>query len=350
MFLLKKPVPGDFWGKRLLKKIIWCFSLLIFFAASSLAVTPHEEKAFNEFKELIQKGEGDGEKAASSFIKTFPESDYVPEIKFFLAESESNFYKAVKQYETIVKLYPESEFAALSQVRIAEHYFTFGNFRQARIEWEKYLKLFPEGKEAEKAFLSVGICYYQDKNFDKAIDYFKYFIKSYPQSSLTPRVRFNLAQAYLSKNQSEEAKAELETILNDYPEWENRRAVSNALSEIYSETGEEQKKEALFKKISESSSRPADLKREEPVSSLKDDTAGYYSVQVGAFSDKKRADKLMAQLKSKGYQVYFVSLINRGTVFYRVRIGKYRTKMEAVEAADKIGGEENLPAVVVSGD
>jgi len=337
MFLLKKLVPGGFWEGKLIKRILVSVFLSVFFASLAFAINSPEEKAFNEVKKLIQKGKiENGEKSARAFINRFPESDYVSEIKFFLAESETSFTQALKKYETIIKNHPRSRFARLSQVRIAEYYFTRGNFRQARLEWGKYFKNFPDGEDVENAFLSIGTCYYQEKGYNQAVDYFKEFIRLYPESVLIPQARFNLALAYLNGGKIDQAKVELEKLLEKYPDWENKVEVYRRLSGIYLAGGETKKSKEILAKLEKSS----------PVSK---DAAGYsYAVQVGAFSDKKRADKLAGQLKKKEYKVYLVSVKKSGTIFYRVRVGKFQSKDEAGKMAERIEIDENLPAVVVT--
>ena len=323
--------------------------LLLFLATTAFAITSKEEKAWQDVKKLFEKGKREtGAEAAKTFIRQFPESDYLPEIKFSLAESESSFYKALKKYEAIVKLHPRSRYARLSQVRIAEHYFTLGNFRQARIGWRKYLRLFPGGEEADAASLSIGSCYYQEKRFDKAIDCLRDFIDSYPESSYFPRARFNLASAYLNRGKIDEAKTELEGLLKDYPNWENKAAVYRKLSDVYLEKGENKKGEEILAKLNKEFPLSVDVKGEKSVFPLEKGKEGFYSVQVGAFTEKGRAEKLALRLKKKGYDTCIVSAAKKGAVFYRVRIGRFRNEAEAGEMAGKIEAKENLPGMVVN--
>ncbi len=312
--------------------------LIVFSATAVFATISSEEKSFQSIKKVIDEGKIEtGAEAAKTFIKQFPESDYLPEIKFFLAESESSFYQALKKYEAVVKLYPQSKFARLSQVRIAEHYFILGNFRQARAAWNKYVKLFPEGEDVERAFLSVGTCYYEEKRYNKAVEYFKEFISNIdPRNLLLPQARFNLASAYLNRGKTDEAETELEGLLKDYPDWENKAAVYQKLSDVYLEKGENKKGEEILVKLNEEFPLALDVK------------GGSYSIQVGAFSEKGRAEKLARRLKKKGYDAYIVSAAKKGVTFYRVRIGRFRSEAEAGEMAGKIEAKENLPGIVIS--
>ena len=55
-------------------------------------------------------------------------------------------------------------------------------------------------------------------------------------------------------------------------------------------------------------------------------TAGPFTIQLGAFKDKKSADKLDEQLRNKGYDSFVLAVRND---LYRVRVGSYTNKQEA---------------------
>jgi len=336
----------------LIKRIFLLLFLVFLFNLSLWASIPAEDDSYRNFKNLVKENKIEtGRKSAQSFINQYPDSNYLPEVKFFLAESESDSYRALKQYERIIKDYPQSGFACLSQGRIARHYFTFGNFRQAKLAWQKYLKLFPQGEEAETAFLSIGSCDYEEKRFNKAIDSFEEFISLYPRSRLIPQARFNLASAYLNRGKIDQAEKELESLLKDYPRWENKAGIYQSLSEVYLEKGERDKSKKILDRLKEEFPQSLDLekKKGKDIFSPENYQGKTYAVQVGAFSTKKRAERLVARLRRKGYQVYLVSAEKDGVTFYRVRIGDFPDEEAAGVMVEKIETQENLPGMVVSG-
>jgi cell division septation protein DedD len=77
--------------------------------------------------------------------------------------------------------------------------------------------------------------------------------------------------------------------------------------------------------------------------------AAPFSIQVGSFADKKKAEDLTRRLEGKGYPVYITSQIisGRGRM-YRVRIGHYRTLDEAKREAKLIGKRESLDTYIPS--
>jgi hypothetical protein len=76
---------------------------------------------------------------------------------------------------------------------------------------------------------------------------------------------------------------------------------------------------------------------------------GSYSIQVGSFDDKQRAEDLTRRLLGKGYPAYITSRIIAGKGrMYRVRIGHYRTLDEAKREARIIGRRENMDTYIPS--
>lgn len=68
------------------------------------------------------------------------------------------------------------------------------------------------------------------------------------------------------------------------------------------------------------------------------------AVQVGAFTERRAADQLIAKLESKGFTAYAAA--GDGGA-WRVRVGPYRDRPGAEKAAAKLKQEEKLPTWVL---
>ncbi len=74
-----------------------------------------------------------------------------------------------------------------------------------------------------------------------------------------------------------------------------------------------------------------------------------WSVQVGAFSTRDKAEKLAGELRSAGYQAYLSPVTKSGKTLQRVRVGPEANRSSAEGLAVKLKAR-GLPVAVVAGD
>ncbi|MGB7947455.1 MAG: SPOR domain-containing protein [Candidatus Binatia bacterium] len=67
-----------------------------------------------------------------------------------------------------------------------------------------------------------------------------------------------------------------------------------------------------------------------------------WHVQVNAFPDEKSGKVWVDKLKSKGYKAYLTEARNKGKVWYRVRVGQFRSREEAEKMVDILKNRENF--------
>jgi len=71
-------------------------------------------------------------------------------------------------------------------------------------------------------------------------------------------------------------------------------------------------------------------------SEIKKTETSFYSLQIGAFSNKEIAEKLKNTAESKGYQAFIKEYQVNGKLLYKVYVGKYPTKEEAQKYISQI--------------
>jgi cell division protein FtsN len=72
-----------------------------------------------------------------------------------------------------------------------------------------------------------------------------------------------------------------------------------------------------------------------------------WTIQVGAYKNRRQADELRQQLAGAGLDAYVVTLAaQEGVARYRVRVGTYRSREEAVTAADRLRAQRALATFV----
>jgi serine-type D-Ala-D-Ala carboxypeptidase (penicillin-binding protein 5/6) len=75
-----------------------------------------------------------------------------------------------------------------------------------------------------------------------------------------------------------------------------------------------------------------------------------YTVQVGAFREKRMAEMLRQRLRQHGYSANVTTSGTRTAKFYRVRLGDFDTQGEAKRLAGRLKSQMGLEAVVATGD
>lgn len=71
------------------------------------------------------------------------------------------------------------------------------------------------------------------------------------------------------------------------------------------------------------------------------DSSGRYTVQIGAFQDPSQANRLVNSMKSKGYPVFIKQMESPDNKrWYRVRVGTFSTRDDAISYGDKIKEKE----------
>jgi cell division septation protein DedD len=73
-----------------------------------------------------------------------------------------------------------------------------------------------------------------------------------------------------------------------------------------------------------------------------------FAVQVGAFSDRRKADRLAASLRSSQLSAYVVEGGKREAARYRVRVGPYATRERANDAASGLQAKRRLSTWVIA--
>ena len=72
-----------------------------------------------------------------------------------------------------------------------------------------------------------------------------------------------------------------------------------------------------------------------------------YSIQVGAYRESGYLEAALEDLRTRGYSPYVVPITGSGGLVFRtIRIGRYRTREEAVRAADEFHHRESMTALV----
>ncbi len=70
-----------------------------------------------------------------------------------------------------------------------------------------------------------------------------------------------------------------------------------------------------------------------------------WAVQLGAFSSRSKADRLVAKLRSRGYSAFVFEYPAGGQLLHRVRVGPEQDRARAVAIAERLRNDGFQPVV-----
>jgi serine-type D-Ala-D-Ala carboxypeptidase (penicillin-binding protein 5/6) len=95
---------------------------------------------------------------------------------------------------------------------------------------------------------------------------------------------------------------------------------------------------------------PEPKPREQKPVELRGESTAAYTVQVGAFRERRMAETLRQRLRQRGYSASVTTSGTRAAKFYRVRLGEFDTQGEAKRFVGRLKSQLGLEAVVAAAD
>jgi len=174
-----------------------------------------------------------------------------------------------------------------------------------------------------EAHYELGMLYMLTEDYSQALEHLSHAVGS-PSLAKEKKATsyYYLSGIYMKKGQRDEARKTLEKLIQELPGNAYYDMGLDKLKTIYRQEGD----------VSP------------PISYTK--TQGYYSVQVGSYTKKDNAERVVNLLKNR-YTVSMSKIYKDQKVFWRVRVGEYSRRADASKVALAIKTREGFPAVVV---
>ena len=278
-------------------------ALLIFITYSVLTAQQNIEELIRDVnlgktKESLSK--------INQLEKDFPNN---PGVMYLSALLETDGDKARKQYESLYKNHPNSEYSDDAVMKIAEYYYAAGLYIQSS-KWTKRMARYYARSEhidrAVKLFLNALII---SGSKDTAHYYSKVFKKQFPKMDVDTKLS--------------ELLNELEVPIKD----------SDLKAQVV-EADTSSKSSGILDKIVETLSSPVPDDINLSLPSFDCSTNFYakkepFSLQVGAYSKQKNANQQKNQLNSAGFTSRVETKESKGRLLYVVKIGFYSDRVTA---------------------
>jgi outer membrane protein assembly factor BamD len=210
-------------------------------------------------EELYQIGENEMAKrrfpeARNAFMKIVerhPNSSYAARARFLVGEAyyrESEFEKAIKEFEVFMSFYPRHQIADLVQYRLSMAYYDQikpieqdqAVAQKALEQFKKLVKEYPDSRYATDGLAKIDICrgrlaqkevwvanyYLTNGNPAAARPRLEAVLKDYPRSLVVPEALYLLAEVNTREGKTAEASEILKRLAGEYShtEWGRRAA------------------------------------------------------------------------------------------------------------------------------
>ena len=218
----------------------------------------------------------------------------------------------------------------------------------------------------EELFYLKGLSQMQLARFREARQTFEYMVDRYPKGKRAFDGYIGSGDAFFLEGKYAESISSYNDALTNYPDNKNASIGYYKIGSAYHKLGSEEKAKEYFNKVKngsplsfESKTIPKDLGSSpgtggavksflEPGPSEGSDAEGYFYVQAGYFKSRNNAEGLTEKLKRKGYDSCLSAQINpvrnseisngvkNSTTFYKVKVGRFKTRPEAEREASKL--------------
>jgi len=184
----------------------------------------------------------------------------------------------------------------------------------------------------DQLYYFMGLCYMKEGDYLRAKKSFEFVIDEYPASQHFQDARMGIADiSYLEGDYSKASRL--------YKDLLESSLSRDLIPGLYSRLSLSLSK---LDQISQAQEYLLILQREYPESfeSIKGNQlfnqGSFYTVQVGAFSDRNNALRLKSKLLNQGYSAYVEELGDGEVLTHRVRVGKLKSRQEAISLQDRL--------------
>ncbi|MFH2138739.1 MAG: SPOR domain-containing protein [Candidatus Omnitrophota bacterium] len=206
------------------------------------------------------------------------------------------------------------------------------------LDKSRSMALKTQGPEKAEALYLQGVTLISLDEYKEAREVFKKALDC-AEDELSIEIYMGIGDTYFNQQLFDQAISVYEQVLNQYKN-DNYQAM------LYYKIGKAYQKQSEWVSSEEYFNR---LKREYPESFeneivSRDSSGGnFFTVQTGSFTNQQNARDLQADLKNKNYDAYITELLSNGQTLYRVRVGKFVSRIAAEYEEERLRTKEHLP-------
>lgn len=212
---------------------------------------------------------------------------------FFL---KKQYWQAIEACTEAIKANPaDAEVLAHANYLAGTAYVHLFDFLTAKTSFRVVVEKYKGSQYYEDAYLALGDVDFLQEDYPEALKAYVEFLATDPSRKRLATLYFRLAETHLKLGHRQEFEEYHGKLTKEFPaSFEARDARRLENKEIY------------------------------------------FTLQVGAFTNYDNAEKVVEELKAKGYDVYSVLCMLAGKKLCRIRIGKFKSEAESAELKKRL--------------
>ncbi|HAH19949.1 MAG: hypothetical protein A2Y00_08370 [Omnitrophica WOR_2 bacterium GWF2_43_52] len=190
------------------------------------------------------------------------------------------------------------------------------------------------GKDMDRAYYLLGLNYLKLGDTQKAREKLKIMIENYKESNYSAIVQVLYADSYFIDQEYATAQSRYEEILRTNTALANSAYLGLARCAL--KTGEWEKAKGYAELLAQKFPKSLEARMAKELFSGQE---FFFTVQVGSFASLKNAERLMSKLQGKYFDAFIDQVPSGQNLLYRVRVGKVKTRQEALALKNALEAE-----------
>ncbi len=321
--------------------------------AYNSAINAYNNKDFDQAREEM-----------NAFIKDFPNSKFVPEFLIKLGSIAEEKEKAADLYSSVIDKYAGSEYEAEAEYSLGQLYYAMDDYKKSKEYFAAILEKHRDSAWLEPSYYGMMLTLYGLKQYSEAESIYKDYKGNKTPEAFKNRISLAYANALFNQGNYQDSINMYKEVIKSGLEDQNiympfvYSKIVAASKENQDNKGAEafikelvekypDSKEARYYTANMEGPTPEEIMTPEPVETIviqampKNGT--YYTIQIGAYSNKKFADMIYGKMQGKKY----VAFLKKHDKFYAVQIGKFVSQNDAKAYAWDFIKKEKLKAYLI---
>lgn len=362
--------------KRIINTLILSAILVGIFISFSNAAETDDQKLYQHIKKIPLTDADNFEKEYERFIRQYPDSKLIPDIRLLKSERETDIDVAIENYRLIIKNYPEFNRRDYALYRLCQVLDLKSRWKELESESTRALKLFSKGKYVMEFRLMRATALIMLEDFDSCreeciritesthdfetlahatrllaeverktsgnsksyITLLRELVIGFNESKTAPSILYSLGLYYQQKKDKDKAYSAYSDLLKKYPDSPESDLALSGIEALKKEKPVYVKYLPDSKTVNEADT--IDIEPEYKAEQVSGDT--YYSVSIGPFTKRRETEEIIRLLDS-----YDDSRVAKTGAGYTIFLGQFTDTNSALAVRIRLAEEYGINGSIV---